>query len=201
MKTSNRQGSSLNRRARMGAAGAISIAVALYTSIGFAEPVDVGEEIPGPAADRAADSLGHDWIRSEGKNSDALEADELANSERQRKLVDEIARRQLGEQLSRTKSDLRTIQRILDEQRLGANPDDTVQALGVVLGDVLVAQAGFRWIRHDDERGRSRALLARDGKTIVFPVTAIARIRDMKHRPDVAGIYAELAALGGAKTR
>lgn len=165
-----------------------------------AEPVDVGAEVPGPAAERAADRLGDDWIRSEARASETLEPDQVANSERQRKMIDEIAREQIGDPLDRTTADLRTIQRILDEKRLGDNPDDTVQALGVVLGDVLVAQAGYRWIRFEDERGRSRALRSRDGRTVAFPVTAISRIRDMKMRPDVAGIYDELAAMGGART-
>ncbi|MEZ4333961.1 MAG: DUF3806 domain-containing protein [Myxococcota bacterium] len=169
-------------------------------SIGSADPVDVGAEIAGPAAEEAADRLGNDWIRSEARTSEALEADQIANSERQRKLVDTIARRQLGDQLDRTKGDLRILQRILDEKRLGANPPDTVQALGVVLGDVLVAQAGYHWIRFEDERGRSRALRSRDGKTVAFPVTAIERVRDLDMRPDVAGIYDELAAMGGAET-
>ena len=169
-------------------------------SNGSADPVDIGAEIARPAAEEAADRLGNDWIRSEARTSEALEADQLANSERQRKLVDEIARRQLGDQLDRTKGDLEIIQRILDEKRLGENPPDTVQALGVVLGDVLVAQAGYRWIRFEDELGRSRALRSRDGKTVAFPVTAIERVRDLDMRPDVAGIYDELAAMGGATT-
>lgn len=165
-----------------------------------AEPLDVDSEIPRPAGDRMSEKLGNDWIRSEVRPSENLEADELANCERQRKLVDEIARTQLGAQLGKTMDDLKTIQRILDEKRLGSNPADTIQALGVALGDVLVEQAGYRWIRFEDAKGRSRALRSRDGKTVAFPVTAISRILDMDHRPDVAGIYAELAAMGGAKT-
>lgn len=178
----------------------IASTVPLSPVVASAEPLDVDSEIPGPAAETAADKLGDDWIASTARGSEALEADELANSERQRKLVDEIARRQLGAQLGRTTADLATIQRILDEKRLGSNPDDTIQALGVALGDVLVARAGYRWIRFEDAKGRSRALRSRDGKTVAFPVTAISRILDLGHRPDVAGIYAELAAMGGAKT-
>lgn len=190
---------------QIGRLGAVLLLV-LVVSIGYAEgpasaePLDIDSEIPGPVGDRAADALGDDWIRSPARPSENLEADAVANSERQRGLVDEIARKQLGSQLSRTTADLHTIQRILDEHRLGSNPDDTIQALGVVLGDVLVAQAGYRWIRFEDAKGRSRALRSRDGKTVAFPVTAIARILEMKHRPDIAGIYAELAAMGGAKT-
>ncbi len=165
-----------------------------------AEPLDVDSEIPPPAGERMSNKLGNDWIRSEVRPSENLEADQLANSERQRKLVDEIARTQLGAQLGKTTADLGILQRILDEKRLGDSPADTTQALGVALGDVLVAQAGYRWIRFEDAKGRSRALRSRDGKTVAFPVTAISRILDMGHRPDVAGIYAQLAAMGGAKT-
>jgi len=189
-----------DRRRRLVAALLTSMSVGLASPLATAEPLDVGAEIPGPAGERAADSLGDDWIRSEAGPSEALEADALANSERQRALVDAIAREQLGEQIGRTTADLRTLQRILDEKRLGANPDDTLQALGVVLGDVLVAQGGFKWIGFNDQRGRSRALRSRDGKTVAFPVTAIARVVKLGHRADVAGIYDELLAMGGGKS-
>jgi hypothetical protein len=184
---------------RFGSAFLLSLALALPLPPASAQPLDVGSEIPGPAAERAADALAKDWIRSDSRPSEALEADQAANSDRQRKLVDQIARQKLGQQLGRTIADLPTLQRILDEKLLGSNPDDMLQALGVVLGDVLVAQAGYRWISFHDHRGRSRALRSRDGKTVAFPVTAISRIVEMKHRPDVAGVYAELAAMGGAK--
>ncbi len=177
-----------------------SIAFGFAVRPGSAEPLDVDSEIPAPAGDREADNLGHDWIRSEASGAEHLEADQLANSDRQRQLVQEIASKQFGDRLDRTRADLQTIQRIIDEKLLGDNPDDTLQALGVVLGDVLVAQAGYRWIRFADELGRSRALRSRDGKTVAFPVTALSRIVEMKHRPDVAGVYAQLAAMGGAPT-
>lgn len=189
-----------------GPLGRLGVLLVLATLLGIAiphasaEPLDVDSEIPAPAGEREADALGGDWIRSEARGTtEHLDADQLANSDRQRRLVQEIASKQFGDQLDRTKADLQTIQRILDEKLLGSNPDDMLQALGVVLGDVLVEQAGYRWIRFADEKGRSRALRSRDGKTVAFPVTALSRIVAMKHRPDVTGVYAQLAAMGGAK--
>jgi hypothetical protein len=160
----------------------------------FAEPVDVGAEIPGPPAAEAAASLGSDWIRTPLVETEKLETSESMKLERQRGLVDQIARQGLGERLTRTTNDLRTIQRILDQKLLGDHPNDTLHALGVALGDVLVEEQGFHWIGFVDEDGRSLALRQSGSDHVIFPVTAIARRVEAGGPVDVTKLYAEMTA-------
>lgn len=160
-----------------------------------AEPLDVDAEIPGPPAAEAAASLGSDWIRTPlAAETEKLETSERMKLERQRDLVDGIARQGLGEKLTRTTKDLRTIQRILDQKLLGDHPNDTFHALGVVLGDVLVEQQGYRWIGFVDEEGRSLALRRAGSENVLFPVTAISRRVEAGSPVDVSKLYSEMTA-------
>jgi hypothetical protein len=173
--------------------GLAAMVLVLSSPLG-AEPLDVDAEIPGPPAAEAAASLGSDWLRTPVSETEKLESSESLKLERQRDLVDGIARQGLGESLTHTTHDLRTVQRILDQKLLGVHPNDTLHALGVVLGDVLVAQEGFKWIGYVDEEGRSLALRRSGSEQVVFPVTAISRRVEAGGPVDVTKLYAEMTA-------
>lgn len=102
------------------------------------------------------------------------DADRL-HLDRQRALVDALARRYVGSGLTgRSLDDLRVLQEVLD--RAAPAPDETyrLQAFGVALGDVLAAQLGLSWTAYRDERGRSPALKIDEGE-VLFPVTMISK--------------------------
>jgi hypothetical protein len=102
-------------------------------------------------------------------------ADRL-KSERQREQVGTLARRHLGRPLrSEGTSDLAVLQRLLDERIVA--PDDVfgLQALGVVLGDVMARTLPLHWVAIDDDRGHSRALRYRETDALFFPVTMISK--------------------------
>jgi hypothetical protein len=80
-------------------------------------------------------------------------------------------------------------------------PDQTLelQALGVVLGDVMVAQLGFSWAIVEDELGRSRALRLGESDDLVYPVTMISKRVEKDIRFTVEELYAKAREIAGRR--
>jgi len=109
----------------------------------------------------------------------------------QRQRVAQLANR-LGRNLSGQEDrDLDTLQRIIDD-RLIAN-DDTLnlQAMGVVLGDLLAERLDMTWVVYRDRKGRSRALRYRGTDVYLFPITMISRRQEARSDRSVRSIYDE----------
>lgn len=95
---------------------------------------------------------------------------------RQRALIDGLARRNLGSQIRGDKhADLSTLQRLLDLRIVRPEQTQELQAMGVILGDLLAKELGMRWVIYEDKVGRSRALRMHSDEQILFPVTMISR--------------------------
>lgn len=125
-----------------------------------------------------------------------LEASDQRQLRLQRKAIDELARRHVGTPVSGGDlDDLRIVQALLDQRVLAADQVYELQALGVVLGDVMVKQLGFSWVVVQDEIGRSRALRFRDTDTLVFPVTMISKRVEGDVRFEVSDLYAKAEAI------
>ena len=93
----------------------------------------------------------------------------------QRMRVEQLANR-LGRGLTGVADrDLDTLQRILDERMVPAEDTLTLQAMGVVLGDLLGDRLNMDWVVYRDNKGRSRALRYRQMDVYLFPVTMISR--------------------------
>ena len=93
----------------------------------------------------------------------------------QRMRVEQLANR-LGRGLTGVADrDLDTLQRILDETMIPAEDTLTLQALGVVFGDLLGDRLDMDWVVYRDNKGRSRALRYRQTEVYLFPVTMISR--------------------------
>ncbi len=71
--------------------------------------------------------------------------------------------------------DLDTLQRIVDERMVPAEDTLTLQAMGVVFGDLLGKRLDMDWVVYRDKKGRSRALRYRQMNVYLFPVTMISR--------------------------
>jgi len=165
---------------------------------GYFEPSYTG--VPagaGGALDLAPES-GHRTIG-------ALEASDERMMRRQRAAVDELARRHVGTPLTGGRlDDLRVIQELLDQRAVPSDEIFELQALGVVLGDVMERQLGFEWVIVEDELGRSRALRFEDTDTLVFPITMISKRVERDVRFTVDELYdkaEEIAARGGTLLR
>ena len=93
----------------------------------------------------------------------------------QRMRVEHLANR-LGRGLTGVVDrDLDTLQRILDERMVPPEDTLTLQAMGVVFGDLLGERLDMDWVVYRDNKGRSRALRYRKIDVYLFPVTMISR--------------------------
>lgn len=115
--------------------------------------------------------------------------------ERQRGLVEALTRRHVGvPPAGGALSDLRLLQELVDDRVLSKDQTYELQALGVVLGDVMAEQLGLEWVIVDDEYGRSRALQYGVQDDFVFPVTMISRRYEAEIPVDVAALYEDIRA-------
>ncbi|TGD72244.1 DUF3806 domain-containing protein [Mangrovimicrobium sediminis] len=115
--------------------------------------------------------------------------------QRQRDGIAELAAQHFGVRFSGTKdNDLGLLQRLLDEQVVVNQQTRELQAMGVILGDLLAAEYGLHWVIYSDKLGRSHALRYRDSDNYLFPVTMISRRREAGNLTPVADIYARAGA-------
>ena len=120
-----------------------------------------------------------DWSVAQNPNFDVL-IESLTAIDRQfmadqRMRVEGLANR-LGRGLTGVADrDLDTLQRILDDRLVPAEDTLTLQAMGMVFGDLLGEHLDMDWVVYRDHKGRSRALRYRKMDVYLFPVTMISR--------------------------
>jgi len=119
------------------------------------------------------------WSVAQNHNFDVLIESPTAIDRRfmadQRMRVERLANR-LGRGLTGVADrDLDTLQRILDDRLVPAEDTLTLQAMGVVFGDLLGDHLDMAWVVYRDHKGRSRALRYRQMDVYLFPVTMISR--------------------------
>jgi hypothetical protein len=108
----------------------------------------------------------------------------------QRARIDEMARFDLGRQLRGKKdNDIDILQTLLDRRLV--RPDQTLelQAMGVVMGDLLAAELDMAWVIYEDRYGRSRALKLKTSENFLFPITMISRRAEVGAAVKVEQIY------------
>lgn len=129
-----------------------------------------------------------------------LNAIDLRYMERQRQLATELTLRHYGGLCCRNDRELDYLQRLLDDGHVRREDAEALQAMGVVLGDLLAAELDLEWVVYEDAKGRSRALRLDATDNYLFPVTMISRRREAGDLTPVAEIYAgALAAMDAAR--
>jgi len=114
----------------------------------------------------------------------------------QRALLNDLAARNFGREFRGDKdADLALLQSLLDRQLVRADQARELQAMGVVMGDLLAADLGMHWVIYEDKIGRSRALRYRDSDDYLFPITMISRRREADNLKPVAEIYQKAATI------
>ena len=109
----------------------------------------------------------------------------------QRQRIEQLANR-LGRNLSgKEDRDIDTLQRIIDDRLIAADDTLSLQAMGVILGDLLADRLSMEWVVYRDSRGRSRALRYRDTEVYLFPITMISRRQEADNNRRVRSIYDE----------
>lgn len=74
-----------------------------------------------------------------------------------------------------------------------------LQAMGIVLGDVLVADLGFEWVIVSDEKGRDPAIRYPGSTVMLFPLTMISKRIERGEDVDVRQLYDGVAKLAREK--
>jgi hypothetical protein len=110
----------------------------------------------------------------------------------QRALLEDLTTRHFGRRFNRERdNDLELLQLLLDKKLVRPGQTRELQAMGVVMGDLLAADLDLRWVVYEDHVGRSRALRDDVSGTYLFPITMISRRREADNRTPVAAIYAK----------
>jgi len=108
----------------------------------------------------------------------------------QRASIDELARTGLARQIRGNKAnDLDVLQQLLDRRLVAADEVLVLQAMGIVLGDLLSEELKMPWVVYEDKLGRSRALRLGLTKYYLFPVTMISRRAEVGAPVNVKAIY------------
>ncbi len=109
--------------------------------------------------------------------------------DRQRQLIDEISRSEFGRPLRRDLSDLTVLERIVANELVNRTETQKLQAMGVVLGDIYVAELNMQWRVYNDRKGKSRAICLPNTRHCLFPVTMISRRAEAGSKLDIRRIY------------
>lgn len=111
--------------------------------------------------------------------------------------INELAQSKTGTPLRRDLTDLDTLQRIINNELVEVDDHETQQALGVVLGNVMLADFPntFEWKVYEDDLGRSRAICVKQTSSCLFPVTMLSRRMEVGTKPNVKKIYDEAILL------
>lgn len=108
----------------------------------------------------------------------------------QRALIEGLTRNNFGSGFNGNKDhDLNLLQRLLDQDLVNPNQTSELQAMGIIMGDLLLADLDLDWVIYEDSAGRSRALRYRQSEEYLFPVTMISRRREADNRKSVNDIY------------
>lgn len=130
-----------------------------------------------------------DWLRIE----EPTKLD-LTYMQQQRDYLTDLTERHYGRAFTGARdADLALLQRLLDDGLVTGEQTQALQAMGVVMGDLLAREFRLRWVIYEDRLGRSRALRYRETDNYLFPVTMISRRREVGNLTPVSEIYDKAA--------
>ena len=126
---------------------------------------------------------------------DGARIGELTNVDReymtqQRAVMNDLAARGFGSRFSGDRdNDLDLLQSLLDRRMIRPDQTRELQAMGVIMGDLLAAELGMNWVIYEDRVGRSRALRYQQSDDYLFPMTMISRRQEADNHTPVTEIY------------
>ena len=104
--------------------------------------------------------------------------------------MQDLAVMNLGRQFNGDRNlDLDLLQALLDKQLVRPDQVRELQAMGVIMGGLLAAELGMRWVLYKDNVGRNRALRYQESNTLLSPITMIARRTEAGNKTSVVKIY------------
>ena len=113
----------------------------------------------------------------------------------QRNSVDALTRAHFGSQIYGNRSDLALLQRIVDENLIERNDTGQLQALGVILGDILAKEnKDLEWMIYEDELGPTQSICVAKTKHCLFPITMLSRRMEVGLKPNVNKVFIDAIA-------
>lgn len=110
--------------------------------------------------------------------------------DKQRARANDILAENFGGQFHGAESDVTLIQRILDEELIKPNEKESLQSLGVILGDLYAAKyQSLNWKVFEDEYGKSHAVCVNETKECIFPITMLSRRVELGLKPNAQKVY------------
>lgn len=110
--------------------------------------------------------------------------------------IEKLTRTKFGTPIRENKSDLDTLQRIIDRDLIDRDDQLKLQALGAVLGNVMASEVEeLEWKVYEDQLGRSRALCVEGTRQCLFPITMLSRRMEAGLKPNVERVYNEAMEL------
>lgn len=105
-----------------------------------------------------------------------LSSEDSERLEQQRATIASAAKRRYGAvHLTRTKSDLPTLQRLIDENVFNKSQTYELKSLGVAFGDVLASEFPLRWVMVTDEFGTDPTLRFKETTIQINALTMISK--------------------------
>jgi len=110
-----------------------------------------------------------------------LSRNDEARLEQQRAVIESAAKR-YGARLSKTKTDLPVLQKLIDDGVFKKSQRYELQCLGVAFGDVLTSEFPLRWVMVTDEYGTDPTLLFKKTTVQINALTMISkRVENDEH--------------------
>lgn len=133
------------------------------------------------------------------RNIDAAEADGL---EAERQWVQALIKG-FGSDLvlSKTTSDLPTLQTIIENGPYTENPENELVVIGTTYGDILVTELDLHWVVVTDEYGTDMGLQYKNSEIYLFPRDMIVKRFEQGEEIDLSFMFRELVKVVNDKAK
>jgi len=121
-----------------------------------------------------------------GPRFQELSQDDKARLDRQRAIVATAAKRYGKGTLSRTRTDLPVLQKLIDDRVFNKSQTYELQSLGVAFGDVLSSELPLQWVMVTDEYGTDPTLRFKETTLQVNALTMISKRIEKDETVDLA---------------
>ncbi len=110
--------------------------------------------------------------------------------QKQRTHINEIARDKFAKFFHGNIGDMRLLQRFINSQVLEKTDKQSLQALGVILGDMYTQKnKHLKWAVYEDELGRTHAICVENTKQCLFVMTILARRMEVGLKPSAQKLF------------
>jgi hypothetical protein len=124
---------------------------------------------------------------------------ELELLEAAREAIGRVTLARYDRRLSATSSDLKVLQKLIDDQVFDVADEQAYLSIGVTLGDAIAAETGFCWAASSFE-GRTPALVLPGSSIVIFVVQMILKRVTDHEEVDLGAIFEWAKQLEREKT-